>query len=638
MHVKADLVGMIIGRGGETINAISRDTGAKVEVSRDDYEADRVVRICGTSEQIEKAMEAIEDRIKRARERLESQADREPTAAGTGAEPRADAAAVDERRNKSFQVAQEFVGVIIGKGGEKIKAMSREAGARIEVSREDCGATRTVTVTGAPEAIDRATAAVEECVRRAREMFDMASSSDSGDEMQKLPAPPPGFELCEHEAYLHHPGKNIFFERMTGRLCWFDASRDEYRNLYHGETHDLTFTGSAVTRLDSGRGSAGSAGTAVAAVAETLPAPKHVFIPELHRVGQALKLPFDHIDRPSSMLGVFGAVADGQGVPVDIAARGLYEKLVRRLAASRSAWADEALFGAVSGALFDITAGCGGAQPVAAVALVVGRRVVAVAAPGTSLCVITGDAEDSALPSEAVVAGGATSCFEELRSDDDRPTALFIALAVGETQLDDGETVIIAAPHLYRDRPRAASAALLRAARERGAAGHLAAACARLGYPKRPPKTEDASLRKVRVRQILIRHWKGSGAQPTNPVRRRPVSRSPEEAEVRLLGALERLLLAEKDELGPSFSSTCKELSECQSALKGGELVGDLGWLDLPKDAAMQQAKGQPGIPKSVIKAVVPAPVIKASFELEVGELSDLVPSELGIHLLLRTA
>eukprot|EP00416_Gambierdiscus_australes_P012537 CAMPEP_0171125718 /NCGR_PEP_ID=MMETSP0766_2-20121228/111856_1 /TAXON_ID=439317 /ORGANISM="Gambierdiscus australes, Strain CAWD 149" /LENGTH=79 /DNA_ID=CAMNT_0011588715 /DNA_START=84 /DNA_END=323 /DNA_ORIENTATION=+ len=79
-------------------------------------------------------------------------------------------------------------------------------------------------------------------------------------------------------------------------------------------------------------------------------------------------------------------------------------------------------------------------------------------------------------------------------------------------------------------------------------------------------------------------------------------------------------------------------MSECQSALKGGGLEGDLGWLDQAKDAALKKAKGEPGNPRSVVKAAVPAPVLKAAFELEVGELSDFVHSELGVHLLLRTA
>lgn len=84
------------------------------------------------------------------------------------------------------------------------------------------------------------------------------------------------------------------------------------------------------------------------------------------------------------------------------------------------------------------------------------------------------------------------------------------------------------------------------------------------------------------------------------------------------------------------FSGACKAISECQSSLKGGELAGDLGWLD--------QAKGETKEPKgkavvgAAVKPQVPTPVLRAAFELEVGELSDLIASDIGVHLLLRTA
>jgi len=620
--VPPECAGTLIGRGGDTVNAISRETGARIDVSKDDKDTSRIVTISGSAEAIERAAKAVEDVIGRARER---RAETEV------------AAASEEKR--VFEVPQDYVGMLIGKGGDKIKSMTRESGAKIEVARDDGKETRTVTVSGTLEAIRKAALAIEEVVRRAADLF---TTEESESEDEKLPDPPPGFLDSGHEGYFHHPGRNAFFEQRTGRICWLNSATGEFLDLHQGQDVGLGVQASATTRLGGGSG-AGSSGTGTVASSPggtRRPSPKHVVIPDLHRAGQALRVTLDHLDRPCAMLGVF---CDGgaEGVPVDIAARGLHEKLIKRLAAFRCSWPDDALFGALTGALFDMAAGHGGTQPVAAVALVVGRRVAAVSAPGTSLCIVSGASADSAVPSASVVAGGATTCFEELDTDGDpEVSTVCVALAAGDTQLDEGEVMLATAPHLYPCRPRAASVALLRAARKRGAEGQLAAACARLGLPREATaaarqqgKAEDA-LRKVRVSQILVRCWQGKGPQPVDPVRRRPVARTPEEAEAAVLDALEGLAGGGR----AGFRGACKSISECQSALQGGGLEGDLGWLDLAKDAALRRAKGEPGNPKSVVKAAVPVPVLKAAFELDVGELSDLVHSEFGVHLLLRTA
>merc|ERR1712048_1238931 len=92
-------------------------------------------------------------------------------------------------------------------------------------------------------------------------------------------------------------------------------------------------------------------------------------------------------------------------------------------------------------------------------------------------------------------------------------------------------------------------------------------------------------------------------------VRNKQVKRSRGEAERILRGVLEEC------EGDPSrFATRCKELSECQSCLK----AGDLGWLKQP---------GKLG------------PIFdNAAFSLQVKQVSDLVDSEQGIHILLRSA
>merc|ERR1712048_1472437 len=109
-----------------------------------------------------------------------------------------------------------------------------------------------------------------------------------------------------------------------------------------------------------------------------------------------------------------------------------------------------------------------------------------------------------------------------------------------------------------------------------------------VGMP--PPKRQkpEASSQ-VRVRHILIRHTRSKLQAGVDPVRKTPVSRSMEQAEVILLGILSEGLQLQRGEASPAskkerdaanfFTTRCKELSECTSALKGGAMAGDLGWI-----------------------------------------------------------
>ena len=71
------------------------------------------------------------------------------------------------------------------------------------------------------------------------------------------------------------------------------------------------------------------------------------------------------------MMGVFGADVGRDGsIPVDVSARLLHEKLIRRLGSARGEWSPNELLGAVTGAVADVAAG--GRFPVVSTVLVVG--------------------------------------------------------------------------------------------------------------------------------------------------------------------------------------------------------------------------------------------------------------------------
>jgi len=426
-------------------------------------------------------------------------------------------------------------------------------------------------------------------------------------------APPPGFKPRE-DGWMHNPDTNVFLD-PAGRKLWFDTEADDYRELFEGSATPFAAAGGAAC-------SGGSSGSAPA---------KHLFIPDLHRTSQALKADLGHLDRPAALLVVF-----------DPSATPPHEKLIRKLASSRSEWSEEELASAVVAVMGAVSAEASGAI---ALALVVGQTAL-VAQSGGARCWLFGEA----LPSSQAPARGVDRVAVRCHDASTKAGAHAI-LAVGALGLSDTEVQETAAPHLCQSRPRAGCIALLRKARHKGTAAMLGVGCMRLsaaGYAAMntaPSPGQPAAKRqrvvgvdarevpgRVRVRQILLRTWRGGTApKPEDPVRRKPVQRTQEEAEGQLMKVLDSLREV-KDGLAKSFTSACRSTSECPSSLQGGELAGDVGWLDKDKGLDSQRANGK------MVRPAVPAPVLRAAFELEVGEMSDLVSSEVGVHLLLRSA
>ncbi|KAG1346671.1 far upstream element-binding protein 3 [Cocos nucifera] len=153
-------VGVIIGKGGETIKYLQLQSGAKIQVTRDadadPNSATRPVDLMGTPEQISKAEQLIKDVLAEA------------DAGGSGI--------VAARKFGGGQVgAEQFimkvpnnkVGLVIGKGGETIKNLQAKSGARIQLiplhlPPGDTSTERTVQIDGTKEQIESAKQLVNE--------------------------------------------------------------------------------------------------------------------------------------------------------------------------------------------------------------------------------------------------------------------------------------------------------------------------------------------------------------------------------------------------------------------------------------------------------------------------------------------
>lgn len=473
---------------------------------------------------------------------------------------------------------------------------------------------------------------------------------------------PPGFETCSLNGWLYNKERNIYYNEDNRGLFWWDEERQERRPLHEGKTFALE----------------------VSCGAAAMPGAKTVVISDLHAAARALKVDLGHFDRPAAVLAIVanappqgsasssGALASFSvpkgAQPLDVVAGALPKKLLARFAAFRGEWSEEELGHAVSSAVTDAESSltATGSHPRAAVALIFGQQAVAAASAGMRVSLAAQPAQGGPvrqLAAAALVEGA--SAVEVGRGRlEEAGEALLVCLAMDHAAPEEALLNNLS-PHLSQRRPRAASLTVLRGAcapassaagsaagaGSVGGAGPLAAASARLGprcdvsqtiagdalaAPAAPANVPSAAKRprvateaaktggKVRLRQILLRHAGSKNA--VDPVRRKPVKRSLEDAEAQILRIFDGL---EADNFA-SFAAVCRSTSECQSSLKGGELAGDLGWVDV--SAKVEKGK------REALKVRLPEKVLRAAADLSVGELGDIVTSEEGAHIIQRTA
>ena len=111
----------------------------------------------------------------------------------------------------------------------------------------------------------------------------------------------------------------------------------------------------------------------------------------------------------------------------------------------------------------------------------------------------------------------------------------------------------------------------------------------------------------VRCSHILQKHNKSRN--PKDRVRNKIITRSPEEAMKNIVKIREELV---KNGVKENFANMAYNVSECSSCQNGGDL-GEFGHGDMVPEFE------------------------EVAFKLKIGELSEPVSTESGIHLILRT-
>ncbi|DBA01172.1 TPA: hypothetical protein N0F65_002307 [Lagenidium giganteum] len=130
---------------------------------------------------------------------------------------------------------------------------------------------------------------------------------------------------------------------------------------------------------------------------------------------------------------------------------------------------------------------------------------------------------------------------------------------------------------------------------------------------------KDKSTEAVQLAQALHILVKHSGSRRPSSWRQENITRSKAVASAKVEGIRDKLVACKKENadrpevLRQLFEDIAKEESDCSSAKRGGDL------------GKFTRGKMTP-------------PFEAAAFALKVGELSDLVESESGVHIILRVA
>jgi len=145
------MVGLIIGRGGEQITRLQAESGCKIQMAPDNMGLpERKCTLSGSNEAIAAARSNIE--------RIISNEGNGPPRNPFGGGPGGGAPSGAGGASFEMMVPGHKVGLIIGKGGETIKQLQEQSGAKIVIIQESAEAadTKPLRITGAPDNVEQA--------------------------------------------------------------------------------------------------------------------------------------------------------------------------------------------------------------------------------------------------------------------------------------------------------------------------------------------------------------------------------------------------------------------------------------------------------------------------------------------------
>ncbi|XP_016139721.1 far upstream element-binding protein 2-like isoform X1 [Sinocyclocheilus grahami] len=165
-------VGVVIGRSGEMIKKIQNDAGVRIQFKPDDGSGpDKIAHVMGPPDRCEHAASIINDLLQSIRVREEG-GEGPPGPPGTGMPPGGRGRGHGPGNwgppggEMTFSIPAHKCGLVIGRGGENVKAINQQTGAFVEISRQPPPNGdpnfKLFIIRGSPQQIDHAKQLIED--------------------------------------------------------------------------------------------------------------------------------------------------------------------------------------------------------------------------------------------------------------------------------------------------------------------------------------------------------------------------------------------------------------------------------------------------------------------------------------------
>ncbi|KAL1004899.1 hypothetical protein UPYG_G00051960 [Umbra pygmaea] len=171
-------VGVVIGRSGEMIKKIQNDAGVRIQFKPDEDDGagpDKIAHIMGPQDRCEHAASIINELLQSIRVREEGGQGGPPGPPGTGGMPQGGRGRGRGQGGNwggppggevTFSIPAHKCGLVIGRGGENVKAINQQTGAFVEISRQPPPNGdpnfKLFIIRGSPQQIDHAKQLIED--------------------------------------------------------------------------------------------------------------------------------------------------------------------------------------------------------------------------------------------------------------------------------------------------------------------------------------------------------------------------------------------------------------------------------------------------------------------------------------------